>query len=80
MIIKFQLQNKYLVFYNMGYCNIEEKENKLNLYGSNKLPYGNVNNNIQVKTSNNNKNDLKIKNNDYEKVRSKVMKKNHMET
>ena len=57
MIIKFQLQNKYLVFYNMGYCNIEEKENKINLYGSNKLPYGNINNNIQVKTSNNKKND-----------------------
>ena len=80
MIIKFQLQNKYLVFYNMGHCNIEEKENKLYLYGSNKLPYGNITNNIQVKTSNNNKNDLKIKNNDYEKIKSKVMKKNHMET
>ena len=57
MIIKFQLQNniKYLVFYNMGICNIEEKENKLSLYGSNKYPYRTNYNENEHKISKNDK-------------------------
>ena len=45
----------------MGHCNIEEKENKLNIYGSNKLPYRTNYNEIENKISKNDKNDLKKK-------------------
>ena len=54
----------------MGHCNIEEKENKLNLYGSNKLPYRTNYNEIENKISKNDKNEK----NDYENIKNKVLK------
>jgi hypothetical protein len=61
----------------MGHCNIEIEKTKTNnsSYGNKKQPYGNINTEIENKTSKNNKNDEKItKNNDYENIKNKVMK------
>jgi hypothetical protein len=61
----------------MGHCDMEMTETKANLYGSKNEPYGKIHREVEYKTSNNNKKtDAKInKNNDYENIKSKVMKK-----
>ena len=54
----------------------EIKDTKFCSYGNKKQPYGNINTEIENKTSKNNKNDEKItKNNDYENIKNKVLKK-----
>ena len=71
------LKIKYLVNLIMGHCYVEIENTKTNngSYGNKKQPYGNINTEIENKTSKNNKNDEKItKNNDYENIKNKVMK------
>ena len=65
----------------MGHCNIEIENTKTDnsSHGNKKLPYGNINTEIENKTSKNNKNDETIfKNSDYENIKNKVMKKSFL--
>ena len=60
----------------MGHCDMEMVETKDNLDGTKNEPYGKIHCEIENKTSNNNKTDAKInKNNDYESIKNKVIKK-----
>ena len=61
----------------MGHCDMEMVKTKDYLYGNKNEPYGKIHCEHEYKTSNNNKKtDIKIsKNNDYENIKNKVMKK-----
>ena len=72
------LKIKYLVNLILGHCKIEIENTKTynSLHGNKKRPYGNINTEIENKTSKNNKNDETItKNSDYENIKNKVLKK-----
>jgi hypothetical protein len=62
----------------MGHCKIEMENTKLSnsSYGNKKQPYRNINSENENKSSKNIKIDEKIsKNNDYENIKNKVIKK-----